>query len=364
MLGFGATGAMAFDSGGSATLVARVLGDSRASVLNSPSDGAERAVADGLFVYSDAPAGPPSILVVRPAHIFALPNTGVPVTLALVDAAGHAVSPGDEPAPEIVPGSAHSRVAIVRAHALAARVRVDIVSQLAGLDIAPEDRNPQPGATVRFRAIGSDAAGDVVSLGDRVRWTTDRGRFLQPGILTAPARDAHVTAAAAGAHAVWTLRVGHHREPLGLFAASTSPAWQFATAPAGANGALTVAGEQPELSLTYDFRNGARAAYANTDVGLPGEPRSFAVEINGDRSGVIVRAAFVNTFGERRALTLASAVDWEGWREASVALPDDLNPPVRLVSLYVVAPASSVSAPTLAGTLGFRNPSLVVAGTP
>jgi len=364
MLGFGANDAMAFDSGGSATLVARVLGDSRASVLNTPSDGEERAVADGLFVYSDAAAGAPSLLVARPAHIFALPNTDVPVKLALVDAAGHAVAPGAEPPPQIVPGSAVSHVAIVRARGLAARVPVDIVPQLARLDIAPEDRDPQPGATVRFSATGSDAAGDIVSLGDRVRWTTDRGRFARPGILVAPARDAHVTAAVAGVRAVWSLRVGHHREALTLFTASDSPAWQFATAPAGAKGGVTVAGEQPQLSLTYDFTNGARAAYANTNVALPGEPRSFALDINGDGSGVIVRAAFLNSFGERRALTLAAAVDWNGWREASVVLPDDLNPPVRLVSLYAVTPPPSAGARTLAGTIGFRNPSLVVAGTP
>ncbi len=364
MLGFGATDAMAFDSGGSATLVARVLGDSRASVLNSPSDGEERAVADGLFVYSDAPQEAPSLLVVRPAHIFALPNTGVPVKLGLVDAAGHAVPPRDEPPPQIVPGSAFSRIATVRAHSLAARVPVDIVPQLARLDIAPEDRDPQPGATVRFRATGSDANGDIVSLGDRVRWTTDRGRFAGPGILVAPARDARVTAAVAGARAVWSLRIGHHRESLALFTASGSPAWQFATAPAGSNGGVTVAGEPAELSLAYDFTNGARAAYANADVALPGEPRIFTVEINGDRSGLTVRAAFLNSFGERRALTLASAVDWEGWREANVMLPDDLNPPVRLLSLYVVAPPSSAGARTLAGTIVFRNPSLVVAGTP
>lgn len=365
MLGFGATDAMAFDSGGSATLVARVLGDSRASVLNTPSDGEERAVADGLFVYSDAVAGAPSLLVVRPAHIFALPNTDVPVKLALVDAAGHAVAPGDEPPAQIVPGSAVSHVAIVRARGLAARVPVDIVSQLARLDIAPDDRDPQPGATVRFSATGSDAAGDIVSLGDRVRWTTDRGRFARPGILVAPAHDAQVTAAAAGARAAWSLRVGHHREALTLFTSNDSPAWQFATAPAGANGGVNVAGERAELALSYDFTNGARAAYANTGVALPGEPRSFALEIDGDGSGVIVRAAFLNAFGERRALTLAAAVDWNGWREASVVLPDDLNPPVRLVSLYVVAPPpSSGGARTLAGTVGFRNPSLVVAGTP
>src|SRR5471030_1548561 len=84
-----ATDAIQFDSGGSATLVARVLGEQAASVQNEPSDGVERPVADGLFVYSDAPAGPPAQLVIRPAHVIALAGATIPLRASIVDAAGH-----------------------------------------------------------------------------------------------------------------------------------------------------------------------------------------------------------------------------------------------------------------------------------
>ncbi|GEM_PF-2976786 len=47
----GAWQAMAFDSGGSSTLVARLPGQKTATVINTPSDGRERPVADGLFLY-------------------------------------------------------------------------------------------------------------------------------------------------------------------------------------------------------------------------------------------------------------------------------------------------------------------------
>lgn len=43
--------AMTFDGGGSSTIVARMPGHTGVSVLNVPSDGALRPVADGLFVY-------------------------------------------------------------------------------------------------------------------------------------------------------------------------------------------------------------------------------------------------------------------------------------------------------------------------
>ena len=363
VLGFGATDAMAFDSGGSATLVARVLGDADARVLNVPSDGEERAVADGLFIYSDAPHGPPARLVVRPAAIVALPQTSVPIALALTDAAGHAVAPSREPAPRVLAGAATTYVAVVRAAGLVARVPFDVVPRLARLDIAPGERNPDPRATVRFTATGLDERGRVVTLGDAVRFTSDGGRFVRTGTLRVADRDVHVVATAAGARAEWLLRVGHHREPLPIFDAVRAAAWRFDAAPAGSRGGVAFAADRPELSLRYDFSAGERAAYADTGFALPGEPQSFTVEVNGDRSGVGIRAAFVNAFGERRALTLARAVDWTGWRPVTITLPDDLNPPVQLVSLYAVDSLAN-AATRAVGTLSFRNPSVVVAGNP
>jgi exopolysaccharide biosynthesis protein len=362
MLGFGATNAMAFDSGGSSTLVARVLGDSEASVLNAPSDGEERPVADGLFVCSDAPRGPAAQLVVRPSPIVAFPDTSVPVSLVLVDAAGHPTS-SHGPNRAIVAGSHASREVTLRSGSTSARVPFDVVTRLAKLTIAPDVRDPDPNAAVTFTARGVDARGRDVALGSGIRWESDRGRFVRPGVFVAPDRDARVVASVAGAVATWPLNVGHHVRDLALFDAGGRASWRFDSAPAGAVGSLSFAPDRPEMTLPYDFSSGQRAAYAVADIALPGEPQSLTVEILGDASGVGVRAAFVNGLGERRALTLARAVDWRGWRPVTVVLPDDVSPPVRLVSLYVVD--SLANAPTHAvGSLAFRHPSLVLAGNP
>ncbi len=62
---FGVTDAMALDSGGSVTMVARTPGDTKASVHNTPSDNsAERYISDALLVYSSAP---PNTIVTAPA---------------------------------------------------------------------------------------------------------------------------------------------------------------------------------------------------------------------------------------------------------------------------------------------------------
>lgn len=57
LLAYGAYQAMIFDGGGSSELVARLPGQSSISVLNAPSAGSERHVANGLFVYDHAQSG-------------------------------------------------------------------------------------------------------------------------------------------------------------------------------------------------------------------------------------------------------------------------------------------------------------------
>ena len=364
MLGLGATDGMAFDSGGSATLVARALGDATASVLNVPSDGAERPVADGLFAYSDAPQGPATTLVVRPSPIVALPHVDVPIRVAMIDAAGHALGVVHPAGGDSVRGRADSFEAVVRARGLTARIPVRIVKRLAHLALAGDVR-PERGATVRLTAIGTDDRSAPVALGSAVHWSANRGGFIAPGLYRAADRDARIVARAGGLSAQVDVRVGRHRVALPIFDAAHAPAWRFATAPANASGSLDFDDAGSQLRLAYDFTSGERAAYATAAFAqpLPGEPFSFTVDVDGDGSGVGLRAAFVNRFGERRALTLAKSVAWNGWQSQTIELPDDLNPPVRLVALYAV-PSLGGDAVRARGTLGFRNPSVVIAGTP
>ncbi len=89
MRGFGATDGLAFDSGGSATLVARALGDAGPAVVNDPSDGRERPVADALLAYSDAPSGAHAHLVVRPSSFIAYRGAVVALRGAIVDDGDH-----------------------------------------------------------------------------------------------------------------------------------------------------------------------------------------------------------------------------------------------------------------------------------
>ena len=362
MLGLGATDGLAFDSGGSATLVARVLGDERASVLNAPSDGLERPVADGLFVYSDAPRGVHPHLIARPEHVAALGGVTLAPSGALVDDAGHRLS-GAIFEPFVTAREAGPHVVELRERggSRSASVHYDVVPSIARLSIEPQDVDLQPHATLRLRALGSAPDGTPVELGDAVRWRANGGTITADGTFVAGERDARVTAAVAGLRSDLIVNVGSHDLELPLFRGVDGARWRFTAAPKDAPGGLEIT-PAGELLLHYDFSGSERAAYARGDVALPGAPLALVFDLRGDASGIGVRVAVSNRFGEQRALTLVKRVDWSGWRRVEVSLPADVNPPVVLISLYAVP---SLGGPPVhaAGTLAFRHAVATLAGT-
>ena len=338
MRGFGATDGLAFDSGGSATLVTRALGDAGPSVVNDPSDGRERPVADALLAYSDAPSAAHPHLVVRPSSFIAYRGAAVALRGAIVDDGDHLVRSA-EVAPLVTDPALGAHVATVRERGgtLTAEVPYRTVDRVAALTIAPDRPNPARGVALPLTVSAADERGAPIVLGDApVRWML--GSQTASGtrvVYDTQGGDTTATATLGAVIATTPIRVGSHTVAVAAY---------------------------PETVLAYDFTGSARAAYANAVIPLPGEPVKFSLDVFGDGNGVPLRASFVNRYGEKSLLTLAKSVDWTGWRRIAIALPPDLNPPVRLTSVYVVRSLGGAPV-TAAGTLRFRALAVIIPGS-
>jgi hypothetical protein len=372
----GATDAMLFDSGGSATLAARVLGDGAASVVSEPSDGVERPVADGLFVYSDAPIGPPDRLIVRPRRIVAVAGAQVPLRARIVDAAGHGLGDArgawrlDAPAGvATIDGDdvlhAGARVGAQVLHltrgGVAAAVPLEIVASVARIAVGPARTNLDPQATIQLTADAFDLRDRPVAVAGVVRWSATGGTIDARGRLTAGAGDAQVTAEAGGIATTVTIPVGRHVVSLPLFDGAQAAGWTLTTLPANGPGAVTVTGGR--LTLAYDLRTGERAAYAVTanDVVL-GDAVALACSFDGDGSGGAVRATLIDRYGDRQTVAFVHALDAAQTRRVSVNIPPALAPPIVLHAFSVAATAASASPPG-AGNLGVHDCSATIPGT-
>ncbi len=203
----GAYEAMAFDSGGSATLVARLPGRPHPAVLNSPSDGTERPVADALLFYTTAVPGPAVRLLVnanQPLRLFT--GATAPLSIIGVDAQGNPVTPPEpvrvSAVPQLVTVTSSGLVrageipgtGVLRAESgmASGAVPLSIIARLNRLVVRPEAVLLVPGAWSTFTVTGEDAAGRPVVLpGGAGTWTVTPswlGRISAPGRFVAGAR--------------------------------------------------------------------------------------------------------------------------------------------------------------------------------
>lgn len=370
MRAFGAVEGLAFDGGGSSTLVARQLGDTNADVRNSPSDGIERRIADGLLVYSNAPFGPPERLVVRPSFVRAFPGARVTMTTAVTDASGHPASIagdvraravptdlGTSTTSEFVAGSqAQNGILHFERASLFANVPVQVMDSAARIEITPAHPNLSPGERLHFHVQAFDRDGYPIALPTRAPWAASAGRIDGDGWYTAAGSDANVSVQLGRSIALDSVSVGQHEMELSL------NGFRFAALPVGGPGGAK-AGESCPIctTLTYDFSGTERAAYLNGLMRLPSGALGLRLDILGDGNGEVLRIAVRNAINERIAFTVGR-ITWKGWQSRRVRLPANLAAPATLSSIYVLSGLGSSTIHS-SGQIAIRNLRVIVAGS-
>ncbi|HET7814879.1 MAG TPA: phosphodiester glycosidase family protein [Candidatus Baltobacteraceae bacterium] len=352
-IAFGAQTAMQFDGGGSSTMVARLAGDQTPEVVNSPSDGTERRIADALLIASDAPPGAPVRIVTRPQIVRAAAGAHVDVLAAEVDAGGRTVSSFHVP----IVADATTKAIEVERDGLRASIPVNVQTP-ARLEIDPLDPVVPLHGSVQLSVRAFDAQGYPVALPSAVSWTTGSGTIDKNGLLRGVTQDARVTAHAGGATAGISVVVGEHAQPIAFAQQAT-----FATAPAnGAGGLRPAAGCSPCVALSYDFSGTERAAYANVSMPLQERALGLSADVDGDGNGETLRVAVENAIHERFLYTIAR-IDWHGVRHVEVRFPQGLPQPIVLRSIYVVAKVGAAAAAPKPGAVVLSNLREILAGS-
>jgi len=366
MRSLGATEGLLLDGGGSSTLVVRRLGDSDAGVVNSPSDGRERPVADGIFVYSTAPAGPAVRLVARPSVVRAVDGAMIPLRIAAVDASYHvAARPSDvrssvEPPRlgyvrdgtfvALSPGSGRL---VLRAVGVRGVVPVEVDATPARSKIIPAQPNVDPNATIALRAQAYDRDGYALVLPPLLRWQSSGGSIDSQGVFRAGSHDVTVAVRIGETTATTRVTVGSHDVAL-PFADHA----HFVTARRGGAGSVERdAGCGSCVRISFSFGNGERAAYAASDIPLPNGTIGVMFELQDDGSGARVRVAVRNEINED-VLVDATQLGAPGWRSVAVRFPNGTRA-ARLMSIYVLPPKGMELSE---GSIVLRNVRAIVAG--
>ncbi|WP_211239512.1 phosphodiester glycosidase family protein [Jiangella gansuensis] len=371
MLDLGAHDALNIDGGGSSTLVVRDPGTDERSVVNSPSDGSERSVANGLALFAAEGSGE------LDGFRLTAGSTGVaadgadrvfPGLTRTVQALGH-----DETFAPVAARprwlSSDRRVASVTRGTTATEAVVtgvrpgdaDIEASLRGADgelaitVLGDLRRLEPTATLvplagaddtgRIELTGYDIdgyrapvePGDVTVTGDDgvVEFVPDGDGFsVRP--LT-DSGSALVTLEAAGVETSVAVTIGLEETTVADFADADDWTISFARATGAIEPAPGPDG-RAGIRLTYDFTGpNTRAAYAAppAQFELPGQPQAIKAWVEGDGQGTWIRMRVYDPNGTLLTLN-GGYTTFTGWRQLTFPVPAGTEYPLRLRDVYAV----------------------------
>ncbi|MFJ4922892.1 phosphodiester glycosidase family protein [Streptomyces sp. NPDC088725] len=377
----GSYSALNLDGGGSSTLVAREPGSDVLRLENSPSDGSERTVPNGLaltapegsgrltgfWVRTRTPAaGAPTVDPVTGGH----PERVFPGLSRRLTAAGYDETYGP------ATGAPHWRteqpsVGRVDSHGVftaraggttevraengraAGRTRLTVLDRLARIQpTTPRVGLADARATGTFGLVGLDAHGASAPVEPRdVRLEYDHSRFTVTddgrGSFTVTSRAGggagQITAEAGGVTTALAVSVGLEEQQVTGFDDAAS--WTFSQA--RADGSVAPAQDSRTgtgLTLTYDFTRSTatRAAYASpaAPIAVPGRPQSFTLWIKGDGKGAWPTLHLKDGAGTDQLLR-GDYITWTGWRQVTFDVPAGAATPLSVYRFYLAETAAA-----------------------
>ncbi|SDJ46874.1 phosphodiester glycosidase family protein [Streptomyces indicus] len=371
----GAHNALNLDGGGSSTLVAREPGSDALQVENSPSDGSERTVPNGLaltapdgsgrlegyWVETRTPAvAAPTADPVKGGH----PERVFPGLSRELTAAGYDETYGPaEGTPrwraeradigrvsdDGVFTARRSGTTEVRASSGSAggSTELTVLDTLARVE--PTARRvglADAAATGTFGLVGYDAHGTSAPVEPRdVRLDYDRTKFeirddgrgaFAVRALTGKGAG-QIKATVQGKETLLVVSVGLDEQSVAAF--DDAVTWTFSHARAAGRVDPTPEGRTGTgLKLTYDFSlsTATRAAYVNPParIPVPGSPQSFKLWIKGDGKGAWPSLHLKDGAGSDLVLR-GPYVTWTGWQQVTFTVPQGTAMPLSVFRFYL-----------------------------
>jgi hypothetical protein len=400
MLSRGAYNAIELDSGGSTEMVARLPGQAHVSVLNHPSDGSQRPVANGLFLYSteSKPAAAVRAVVNNGQPMAVLTGTTEQVSTYATDAAGNPAAAGVRvsvapPGLATITGrparngtavnlkltagrQAGSGWLIAQAGDAVTREPLTVTASPRSLTVSPGQPDLDNGAVQQFSVSGKAANGTALTMIPRdATWSvstsrlgtvSDAGRFTAAGtgmgLVT-------VTAAAGARRAAASVAVGHSAvvadpmtdastwalSPPTNGAAATLSAAPAQIARAGDKGSLDVRYSIPAASGVSQLIFHPSAGHGVT-IGAAADgrtPDEIGIWIKGTGGnpatplapGALTFAeAYIEVNGARDTFYPA-AVTYHGWQLVEARVPAGARLPLTLsfLDLLVTGPQAGLA---------------------
>lgn len=358
MKDLGAQDAITFDGGGSTTLVtAEGGGVPNLSVVNKPSDGSQRAVANSLLFVWNYFAGPVAkIEIVAPSNnLFFVGAKYIKLTLDLkgYDKEGFPLmlesgatfssdkgtfSGGDVFTAAKTAGKGKITATLL-SNGLTGSTPIIVTDKLD--QVKTKDAFlfiDQKSGSVLVNAIGYVGGKEIVNDSDSFTYTVsgDIGHVSRGSFFATKEGSGTVTVTAGGASTTIPVLVGKGQSA--VIESFESGKWEAS----GANyHSVSVAMEKAyvkegkqSLKVAYDFtgKSGTSGVYAtpSTAISIPGKPTKIGMWVYGDAKGHWLRSELTDHKGKAFQVDYAKTVDWKGWKYVEADIPSGFTAPYKI----------------------------------
>lgn len=375
------------DGGGSTTMTERPLGSTYVQLAHPTQEGSQRAVSNGIGIFTTAPQGTLKGIVVGGPNIMLLGQS------ATYTANGYdsyynpiAVDPAAQTwSTSAAVGKFEGNVftankvgktqMIVKSGDIEAKHDVEVVGQeqIASMKINANAGMLAKGAVTNVPVTIKLKNGTSYNItGDALKWEFIGfdGEYANGAITVKSVDDkakvGYAIARYDGFGAMIPFVEGMQDVMIEDFEVSRYAITSQVTPPNVTKGTVKLISDLPEqtsrgLQISYDFSGGTgtRASYAvfGTDGRtLSGSPTSLSMDVYSDMSYNWVRAEIVDANGKAHLLDVAKQLDWSGWKNIKIDLASaGIAYPAKLKRIYVVTIDENSEKKAPAGAIAIDN---------
>lgn len=373
------------DGGGSTTMTERPLGSTSLQLAHSTQESSQRAVANGIGVFTNAPQGKLKGMIVKGANIMLLGQSMTysasaydtyynPMTVDPSEQVWSTSADVGKFNGNVFTASKIGKTKVsVKSGDVTASYDVEVIGQeqIASMKINASAGMLSKGSTLQVPITVKLKNGSTYNLtGDSFAWefVGFEGEYRNGAIAVTEvlpdAKTGYAIARYDGYGAMLPFVPGEQAVSIEDFEVSRYLITSQVTPADTTKGTVKLVSDLPEqksgkaLQISYDFTmgTGTRASYAVLGGGLTlsGSPSSLTMDVFSDTSNNWVRAEIVDAAGKTHLLDVAKELNWTGWKNVKVDLTG-VAFPAKLKRIYVVTIGQADVEKLPAGAIAIDN---------
>lgn len=348
------------DGGGSTVMVVKPNDEDKVKIVNTPSDGGERAVINAVGVFSDAPIEELSYIKLIPSHKNLLLNTSASFKIKAYDVHHNPVDVDSSLVSYSLSGvegsvngnrvkvnsSGEATIKATYDGRITDEVKIKVLGPVKDLESSVKNINVSANSEKALpNFIGRDEHGTEATVypEDIAFGVVNNIGSVENGIFKSGPNSGSGALTARLGDGVFNILVSVGSQGSLLDPLNTISNVKSSSYPTSVPSNISLSSESKDsmgsISMVYDFTtsDATRASYMNfiPEKIITGNPSKLGLWVRGDNNNGWLRANIKDKSGNTITLDFAKAINWDDWKYVTADIPSNTQFPISLTNIYI-----------------------------